>query len=63
MPSDRSSIQALKNIISEVDLLISTTAPMPENRTPRCRELLRTAAALADDLLRQSKAALSSSKS
>jgi hypothetical protein len=55
MPSDRSSIQALKNLISEIDLVISTTAPLPENRTPRCRELLRSALALTDDLLSQTK--------
>ena len=55
MPSDRASIQALKNIISEVDLLISTTEPLPQKRTPRCRELLRAALSLADDLLNQSK--------
>jgi hypothetical protein len=53
MPTDRASLQALKNILSETDLLISTTDPMPENRTPRCRELLRAAIALADDLLKQ----------
>jgi hypothetical protein len=55
MPLDRSSLQALKNIIEQVDLLISTTVPLPENRTPRCRELLKTALALTDDVLRESK--------
>jgi hypothetical protein len=54
MPVDRDSIHALKNIVSEVDLLISTTEPLPENRTPRCQELLRAAVVLADDLLKQS---------
>jgi len=33
LPSGRSSSQALKNIIAEVETLISTTTPMPENRT------------------------------
>jgi hypothetical protein len=47
---DRDSITALKNIIEQVETLISTTAPMPENRTPRCLELLKAAKALADDL-------------
>jgi hypothetical protein len=55
MPVDRSSIQALKNLISETDLLLSTTDPLPENRTPRCRELLRAALALTDDLLHQQR--------
>jgi hypothetical protein len=50
---DRSSIDALRNIIAQVDLLISTTEPLPENRTPRCRELLRAAAVLVDDLAQQ----------
>jgi hypothetical protein len=53
--TDDSSIEALKNLLSEVDLILSTTAPLPENRTPRCRELLSTAIALADDLPRQVK--------
>jgi hypothetical protein len=44
------SIQALKNLISETDLLLSTTIPLRENRTSRCRELLRVALALTDDL-------------
>jgi CRISPR/Cas system-associated exonuclease Cas4 (RecB family) len=47
--TDQSSIQALKNVLEQVDLLISTTDPVPENRTPRCRELLRAASALVDD--------------
>jgi uracil phosphoribosyltransferase len=53
MPSDRASLQALKNLLTETDLLISTTAPLPENRTPRCLELLRASLALTDDLLKQ----------
>jgi hypothetical protein len=55
MPSDRASIQALKNLLAETDLLISTTEPMPQNRTPRCRELLRAAIALTDDLIKQQR--------
>lgn len=55
MPTDRASIQALKNLIAETDLILSTTVPLPENRTPRCRELLRAALALTDDLLRQQR--------
>jgi hypothetical protein len=51
--SNRESIEALKNLISEADLILSTTEPLPENRTPRCRELLGSALALADDLLNQ----------
>lgn len=47
------SVEALKNILSEVDLILSTTEPLPENRTARCRELLGTAIALAGDLGKQ----------
>jgi hypothetical protein len=46
---DRGSLEALRNLIKETDLLLETTAPLPENRTPRCRELLRAALALVDD--------------
>src|SRR5271157_1640270 len=49
--SNGTELQALKNLLSETDLILSTTAPLPENRTPRCRELLGTALALTDDLL------------
>ncbi len=55
-PSDmanQTELAALKNLISEVDLLLSTTAPLPENRTACCRELLSAAIALTDDLLKQ----------
>jgi len=54
MPTDRDSIQALKNIIEQIELLISTTVELPENRTARCRELLRAADVLVDDLMKQS---------
>jgi hypothetical protein len=51
--SNRPSLEALKNLISETDLILSTTDSLPENRTPRCRELLSTALALTEDLLKQ----------
>lgn len=54
MPSNRAQLATLKKLISEIDLILSTTE-LPENRTARCRELLRAALALADDLLKQSK--------
>jgi hypothetical protein len=53
--SDRASIKALKNLLSETDLILSTTDALPENRTQRCRELLSAALALADDLLKQER--------
>ena len=51
-PSSATELRALKNLISEVDLILSTT-PLPENRTARSRELLRAALALTDDLIKQ----------
>ena len=55
--SNRASVDALKNLLSEADLILSTTDPLPENRTPRCRELLTAALALADDLTKQERTA------
>jgi len=53
--SNRASVEALKNMLSEVDLILSTTEPLPENRTARCRELLASSLALADDLANQGR--------
>ena len=53
--SQRKELAALKNLISETDQILATTPELPENRTARCRELLHSALALADDLLKQSK--------
>ena len=52
--SQRKELTALKTLLSETDLILSTTE-LPENRTSRCRELLHAALALTDDLLSQSK--------
>lgn len=53
MPSDRKSLHALKNLISESEVILSTTTTLPEGRAPRALELLRAALALTDDLLSQ----------
>lgn len=42
-------------MIEEVDLILETSPELPENRTGRSRELLKTAIALTDDLLKQEK--------
>ena len=55
MPSDRSSLVALRNLIAETDLILETTPDLPQNRTGCCRENLRAALALADDLLKQQR--------
>jgi len=53
--SHRTELNALKNLISQADLILSTTDPLPENRTPACRECLRAALAITDDLLKQAR--------
>jgi hypothetical protein len=55
MPVDRSSLETLRNMISETDLILETTPALPQNRTAAARELLSSALALADDLLGQLK--------
>jgi hypothetical protein len=55
MASNRAELTTLKKLLSEADLILATTPPFPENRTARCRELLSSALALADDLLKQEK--------
>lgn len=55
MASDRQSLRALRNLISDADLILETTPELPQNRTAACRESLRAALALTDDLLKQAK--------
>src|SRR5579871_4089992 len=58
MPIDKASFQALKNILTEIDTLVSTSPqPMPQNRSPRCLELTRAALALTDDIIKQTRMA------
>lgn len=54
MASNRKELAALKNLLADADLILSTTE-LPEGRAVRCRELLRSALALAGDLLNQAK--------
>jgi hypothetical protein len=54
MASNRSQLGALKKLLSQTDLILSTTE-LPQNRTARCRELIRSALALTDDLLSLAK--------
>ena len=55
MASDRSSLQALKNLISEADLILETSPALSQNRTAAARENLRAALVLTDDLIGQAK--------
>jgi hypothetical protein len=49
MASNRTELNALKNLISEADLILETNPPLPENRTAAAREALRAALALTDE--------------
>jgi hypothetical protein len=53
MASDRSSLLALRDLIADTDLTLETIPDLPQNRTAHCRENLRAALALADDLIKQ----------
>jgi hypothetical protein len=43
MASNRPELAALKNMIAEADLILETIPTLPENRTARCHELLKSA--------------------
>lgn len=49
-PERTDDLQALRSLIDEAHTILATTQ-LPEGRAERCRELLRFALALADDLL------------
>ena len=53
MASNRTELATLKGLISQADRILATSPSLPENRTAACRELLRAALALADDLRKQ----------
>jgi hypothetical protein len=54
MATHRTELGTIKRLLSEADLILSTTE-LPENRTARCRELLGAALALTADLISQDK--------
>jgi hypothetical protein len=54
MATNRTELSTLKNLLSEANLILSTTE-LPEGRAVRCRELLCSALALTDDLLSAAK--------
>jgi hypothetical protein len=55
MPTDRASLQTLRNLIADTDLILETTPDLPQNRTACCRENLRAALALVDDIASQQR--------
>jgi hypothetical protein len=54
MASNRTELRSLKNLLTQADLILSTTPALPQNRTASCRELLQAALAVTNDLLKQS---------
>jgi hypothetical protein len=59
MPTNQTELHALNNLLTQADHILATAPEMPENRTAACRELLGSALALTDDLLKQSSPATS----
>jgi len=59
MPSNRTELTALKNLISQADRILASAPELPENRTAAARESLSAALTLTDDLLKQSSPATS----
>jgi hypothetical protein len=57
MASNRAELTALKNLLAQADRILETSPTLPENRTGACRELLQSALALTDDLLKHSPTA------
>lgn len=56
MPSGKTDLQALRNLIAEAEAVLSTTK-LPQSRSERAQELLGAAVKLADELLKASPAA------
>jgi len=52
MPSSRTELLSLKNLLSQADRILATSPELPENRTAACRELLSAALDLTGDLLK-----------
>jgi len=50
---DPVAIKALQNMLGEIETLIATTSPLPENRTAHCLELLAAAKALTKDMVKR----------
>lgn len=55
MASEKAQLAVLKRLISDADHILATTPKLPENRTAATREILASALALADDLLKQAR--------
>ncbi len=61
MAKPRTDLKALRNMISEAELILSTTV-LPEGRSERARELLKAAVSLTDHLIEVKPAAVLGAK-
>jgi len=50
---DPVSIKALQNMLGEMEKLLATPAPPSDDRTARCLELVQTAKALMNDMVKR----------
>ncbi|HJZ71023.1 MAG TPA: hypothetical protein VKE51_04740 [Vicinamibacterales bacterium] len=50
---DPVAFKALQNTLSDIERLIATATPLPEDTTPRCLELLQTAKALMSEMTKR----------
>src|ERR1051326_1303660 len=55
MPIERATLLALRELIADTDLTLETIPNLPQNRTAHCRENLKAALALADDITKQQR--------
>jgi hypothetical protein len=61
MAKPKTDLRALRNLISEAELILSTTV-LPEGRATRAGELLKAAVTLADHLIEVKPAAVLGAK-
>jgi len=54
MASNRTELRTINKLLLEAELILSTTE-LPQGRGVRCLEIIRSALALTDDLLKQTK--------
>ena len=52
MQVEKNSLEVLRDLITDTDLTLETIPDLPQNRTAHCRENLRAALGLVDDMLR-----------
>lgn len=48
---ERATIEVLRDLITDTELTLETIPDLPQNRTAHCRENLRAALAIVDDML------------